>query len=293
MDRSGRDGLGRRTATGRGGTALDRRGESMGHDGDGRGVPGRGHGADLPSGGCGPRAGRGAGLREDRPGADPGHDAVGGPDRHVALLGAAPARGQEPVRPPQQGSDLVEDLDGLVDGGRRHDGSELLPGLGRAGGAPGDVGQKMRHEGPQRGAREPVRDKGRAVLARAGPVSSSMRTTPTAYRSWAGSGSAPYLAPGDTWSGVPITWVTRASRGSASWQPGSRDKKTGRPREPGLRDGCRRAGVREDDVRRAARAQQDVGGLPSRWTSPAEWMTWRASSSWPMAGSTQACGNEP
>lgn len=194
---------------------------------------------------------------------------------------------------PQQGSDLVEDLDGLVDGGRRHDGGELLPGLGRAGGAPGDVGQKMRHEGPQRGAREPVRDKGRAVLTRAGPVSSSMRTTPTAYRSWAGSGSAPYLAPGDTWSGVPITWVTRASRGSASWQPGSRDKKTGRPREPGLRDGCRRAGVREDDVRRAARAQQDVGGLPSRWTSPAEWMTWRASSSWPMAGSTQACGNEP
>ena len=146
---------------------------------------------------------------------------------------------------PQQGSDLVEDLDGLVDGGRRHDGGELLPGLGRAGGAPGDVGQKMRHEGPQRGAREPVRDKGRAVLARAGPVSSSMRTTPTAYRSWAGSGSAPYLAPGDTWSGVPITWVTRASRGSAMGAAVPESRRTMSGAQPGrsrMSAGFRRGG---------------------------------------------------
>ena len=100
-----------------------------------------------------------------------------------------------------------------------------------------------------------------------------MRTTPTAYRSWAGSGSAPYLAPGDTWSGVPITWVTRVSRGSAMGAAVPKSERTMSGAQPGR--------------------SRMLAGFTSRWTSPAEWMTWRASSSWPMAGSTQACDNEP
>lgn len=158
---------------------------------------------------------------------------------------------------PQQGSDLVEDLDGLVDGGRRHDGGELLPGLGRAGGAPGDVGQKMRHEGPQRGAREPVRDKGRAVLARAGPVSSSMRTTPTAYRSWAGSGSAPYLAPRGTRGRACRSPGSPARAGAPRWAPPCRSPRGRCPaRSPGAA-GCRRASVAVDEPCRV----DDVEGL--------------------------------
>ncbi|WP_455130933.1 hypothetical protein [Propionibacterium acidifaciens] len=165
----------------------------------------------------------------------------------MALLGAASARGQGPVRPPAggQGSDLVEDLDGLVDGGRRHDGGELLPGLGRAGGAPGDVGQTMRHEGPQRGAREPVRDKGRAVLARAGPCEQLDEDDAHRVQVLGGLGSAPYLAPGDTWSGVPITWVTRASRGSAMGAAVPESQRTMSGAQPGrsrMSAGFRRGG---------------------------------------------------
>lgn len=157
---------------------------------------------------------------------------------------------------PQQGSDLVEDLDGLVDGGRRHDGGELLPGLGRAGGAPGDVGQKMRHEGPQRGAREPVRDKGRAVLARAGPVSSSMRTTPTAYRSWAGSGP-PRTWPRGTRGRACRSPGSPARAGAPRWAPPCRSPRGRCPaRSPGAA-GCRRASVAVDEPCRV----DDVEGL--------------------------------
>lgn len=272
MDRSGRDGLGRRTATGRGGTALDRRGESMGHDGDGRGVPGRGHGADLPSGGCGPRAGRGAGLREDRPGPTP----VTTPSaaRTGTWRSSAPplpaGRGPSDPQPAGRGPIWSKTSTGSSTAGAGTTAASSCQAWAALAVRRGTSARRCAMKVPsgvpanRSGTRAGPSWPGRA------PVSSSMRTTPTAYRSWAGSGSAPYLASGDTWSGAPITWVTRASRGSASWQLGSRDKKTGHPREPGLRDGRRRAGVREDDVRRAARAQQDVGGLPSRWTSPAE-----------------------